>query len=257
VSLDIFELYAVFSAPPVLRVFHGATEVGHVQAQFVYLHDAAHGPLCFRLAGRAWEVAHVEWSRGVLRVRPTQSGRVPTWLGQPQVLSNALCVEMRETLQREQAESNWLTPGAAIELAALREDYSELFGSGSITLEATNDGAQWHTFAGGGINRLLAAGMSLTSGSRWVAGNLSLRCKDISLDRARAAICALCEVDWPRLALGAAQAAARGPLSKFQPCLPADAEARFLTERLLDLPGTMRFLRSGSAETTVVVRHNE
>ena len=35
---------------------------------------------------------------------------------------------------------------------------------------------------------------------------------------------------------------ARGAVSKFQPCLPQDAEDRLLAERLLDLAGTLRFL---------------
>jgi hypothetical protein len=35
---------------------------------------------------------------------------------------------------------------------------------------------------------------------------------------------------------------ARGVVSKFQPCLPEDTEDRLLAERLLDRPGTFRFL---------------
>jgi hypothetical protein len=37
---------------------------------------------------------------------------------------------------------------------------------------------------------------------------------------------------------------ARGMVSKFQPCLPEEAEDRLLAERILDLAGTLRFLGS-------------
>lgn len=61
---------------------------------------------------------------------------------------------------------------------------------------------------------------------------------------AREAIFALADLDWERVAADAARSMARGMLSKFQPCLPTDAEDRLLAERLLDLPGTLRFLGS-------------
>ena len=53
---NFFELYAVFTAPPVMRVQHGKEDVGYIQALFVSMHDRNKGPLCFRLSGRAWEV---------------------------------------------------------------------------------------------------------------------------------------------------------------------------------------------------------
>jgi ATP-dependent Lhr-like helicase len=253
---NFFELYAVFSTPPVLRVLHGLTEIGQVQAQFISLHDPAKGPLRFRLAGRAWEVVQVEWTKGVLRARPAEHGRVPTWLGQPGMLSEALCSEMRRTLLHEEGERDWLTHSAREELSALREDYAELLGSSLIPLEANGEGVQWHTFAGAAINRLLAAGLGIASDTKWVAGNLSLRCGDIDLSRARDALKALSDIDWGSIALDAAHAAARGPLSKFQPCLPRDAEDRFLAERLLDVPGVLSFLSSYDKIASSVVRRD-
>ena len=97
------------------------------------------------------------------------------------------------------------------------------------------------TFAGGAVNRLLAAGLEVRSGERWTArqpvatlqepGNRGRR-RGHRLPRS------------PRLARMAAAAArgmARGLLSKFQPCLPQEAEDRLLVERLLDVAGTVRF----------------
>ena len=242
---NFFELYAVFTAPPVMRVQHGKDDVGYIQALFVSMHDRNKGPLAFRLAGRAWEVAQVNWSKGVLHVRPAEHGRVPSWLGLPGVLSTQLCQAMMDVLLRErEEEESWLTRTAALEIASMRESYGGLLEPGTAPLEDQPDGVQWHTFAGGAVNRLLAAGLESHSGKKWVAGNLSIRCKDIAVTAAGDTVRNLSQLDWERIAAGAARDMARGMLSKFQPCLPEDAEDRLLADRLLDLPGTLRFLTS-------------
>ncbi len=239
---NFFELYAVFTAPPVMRVQHGKEDIGYIQAHFVTMHDASKGPLCFRLSGRAWEVGQVDWGRSVLYVHPAEHGRVPSWLGLPGVLSYPLCQGMFDVLLREGQEGVWLSKASAEELAAMRGSYDGLLEVGTAPLEDQVDGVQWHTFAGGAVNRLLGAGLEWKSGKKWVAGNLSLRCKDITFAAARDAIRSLAELDWERVAADAAREMARGMLSKFQPCLPKDAEDRLLSERLLDHAGTLHFL---------------
>jgi ATP-dependent Lhr-like helicase len=240
---NFFELYAVFSAPPVLRVVHGKDEIGHIQAQFVSLHDPTAGPLSFRLSGRAWEVVQIEWNKGLLRVRPADHGRVPAWLGQPSLLSEPLCRMMRTVLAQPGPEEDWLTPAAAHVLHHLRTSYVDLLAEAPAPLEDTPEGVQWHTFAGGAINRLLAAGLELVTAKKWQAGNLSLRCRDLPLSTVREALVRLPQLDWPQLAATAAHHLLRGPLSKFQPCLPPAMEDHLLASRLLDLPGTLRLLQ--------------
>ena len=239
---NFFELYAVFTAPPMMRVQHGKDDVGYIQSLFISMHDRAQGKLCFRLAGRAWEAAQTDWSRGVLHVKPAEHGRVPSWLGTPGALSAQLCQAMMGVLLEEREERAWLTPGAALDLAALRASYDGLLQPGTAALEYHPDGVQWHTFAGGVVNRLLASALDLQTGKHWISGNLSVRCNDASPNEAHEAIQALAELDWELVATRAAKNMARGMLSKFQPCLPQDAEDRLLAERLLDLPGTLRFL---------------
>lgn len=239
---NFFELYAVFTAPPVMRVQHGKEDVGYVQALFVTMHDSSKGPLSFRLSGRAWEVGQIDFSKGVLHVRPAEHGRVPSWLGLPGVLSNALCMAMLDVLLHERQEGAWLSKVAASELAAMRASYDGLLEGGTAPLEENPDGVQWHTFAGGAVNRLLAAGLEQKTGKKWVAGNLSLRCKDVAFTAAGDAIRSLADSNWEQVAAVAARDMARGMLSKFQPCLPEEAEDRLLSERLLDQAGTLRFL---------------
>jgi ATP-dependent Lhr-like helicase len=241
---NFFELYAVFTAPPVMRVQHGKEDVGYIQALFVWMHDKTKGPLCFRLSGRAWEVGAVDWSKNILHVSPAEHGRVPSWLGLPGVLSGPVCQAMMDVLLCEGDEASWLAPSAATELAGMRDSYDGLLGAGTAPLEDHPEGVQWHTFAGGAVNRLLGAGLERISGKKWVAGNLSLRCKDLAMTAASAAINGLSELDWDGVAANAARGMARGMLSKFQPCLPEAAEDRLLAERLLDYLGTLRFLGS-------------
>jgi ATP-dependent Lhr-like helicase len=239
---NFFELYAVFTAPPLMRVQHGKEDVGYIQALFVSMHDRNKGPLAFRLSGRAWEVVQVDWSKSVLHVRPAEHGLVPSWLGLPGVLSMTLCQAIMDVLLREGEESTWLTRTAASQLSSMRDSYSGLLEEGTAPLEEHPDGVQWHTFGGGAVNRLLAAALEAKTGKKWVAGNLSIRCKDVPITAAREAMRALPDLNWERTAAGAARDMARGMLSKFQPCLPEDAEDRLLAERLLDLAGTLRFL---------------
>jgi ATP-dependent Lhr-like helicase len=241
---NFFELYAVFTAPPVMRVQHGRSEVGYIHAHFVAMHDRDQGALCFRLAGRAWEVRLVDWSRGVLHVGPAEHGRVPSWLGMPGALSTSLCQAMMDVLLEEGGEGAWLSAPAARELELLRESYEGVLERGSAPLEDLPDGVMWHTFAGGAVNRLLAAGLQQLTGMRWVAGNLSIRCKEAALSVASEAVRALATLDWERVAAAAARGMARGMVSKFQPCLPEEAEDRLLAERLLDLAGALRFVGS-------------
>jgi ATP-dependent Lhr-like helicase len=243
---NFFELYAVFSAPSMLRVQMGREEVGHVSAWFVQGHNVTDGPLCFRLGGRAWQAVHVDWGRGTLDVRPAERGQVPSWLGTGSVLSYPICQAMLHTLVMPGAETAWLTTLAARGLNELREGYAGVLDQGSTTLEDHGSEVQWHTFAGGGINRLLAAGLQALTGDKWVVGNLTLKSKVPGLVKARAAVRKLPGLDWATLATTAAHDLARGRISKFQPCLPEEAEDRLLAERLLDVPGTLRFLGTAS-----------
>lgn len=240
---NFFELYAVFSSPPVFRVLHGREEIGYIQARFVQGHDEQKGPLCFRLGGRAWQVVETVWQRGVMMVRPADAGRVPNWLGPPNVLSFEICQAIRETLIDDKAPGATLTAGAATELRAVREGYAELLALAPAPLEVTNDGViNWHTFAGGAINRVLAAALEHETHKPWVAGNLSLRSKEAGVAETHAALANMSNLTWEPLVFGKARSMARGVVSKFQPCLPADAEERLLAEKFLDLSGTLRFI---------------
>ncbi|MES2638070.1 MAG: DEAD/DEAH box helicase [Myxococcota bacterium] len=240
---NFFELYAVFSSPPLVAVMHGREDVGTVDAGFVRAHDPAQGPLRFRLAGQSWQVKFYDERRGQLFVHPSDIGKAPNWMGMPGTLSYPLCQEIKATLREATPEEDaWLSRAAADELASLRSDYDGLVEPDVTALEETDDGVTWHTFAGGLINRVLVAALQATAGQKWRMGNLGLGGKDIARVDAQRAIEGLRSADLASIGAEAADGFLRGELSKFQVCLPERAERALLVERLLDVDGARRVL---------------
>ncbi len=247
---NFFELYAVFSSPPLVAVLHGREDVGTVDASFVRGHDPAQGPLRFRLAGQSWQVKYFDERRGKLFVEPSATGKAPNWMGVPGNLSYAISQEVKASLREATPEEHgWLSPAAAKEVAGLRQEYDGLVEPGATALEETADGVHWHTFAGGLINRVLAAALLATAGQKWRMGNLGLGGKEIARVDAQRAIEGLRGVDLDVIAAEAADGVVRGELSKFQVCLPKRAEQALMVERLLDVEGARRMV----GERVVVV----
>ena len=93
-----FELYAVFSAPPSLRVVHGNEEVGFIQASFlVDARPAGRRRCASGWQGGAWEVGQVDFSKGVAYVQPARGGAGAQLAGRVAgTLSTKLCQTMRE-----------------------------------------------------------------------------------------------------------------------------------------------------------------
>jgi ATP-dependent Lhr-like helicase len=248
---NFFELYAVFDAPDVLRVVHGGQEVGAVQGRFIHaISGREGGGGCFRLGGRSWQVVEVQWSRGICRVVPAESGRVPNWLGTPSMLSQAVCAEIRRVLADDSVPS-WLTAAATAELGQLRDAYDGLVGDGDAPLESDGETLRWHTFAGGAINRLLALGLEQTGAGEWVAGNWSLKPKRRqSLAEATAGVAGLARVDWTDLAAAQADDEQYAAISKFQRCLPPELVAHLVATRVFNAAGTAAFLAAHRVTST-------
>lgn len=239
---NFFELYAVFSSPQVLRIEHGGSEVGTIQATFLQTskeQDAA--PFCFRLGGRAWKVERVDWSKGVVSVVPAEAGRVPNWIGAPGGLSWTLCQEMKAVLAATERYP-WMSAVACRELDQLRHDYDGMVGADEAPLEATGDAIQWHTFAGAAVNRLLAAGLERIGAGKPTVGNLSLRLKGLSGAGASAAVDDLKRQSWDVIAASAAQDTQFADLTKFQRCLPERLEQKLVAERVFDRAKTEQLL---------------
>ncbi len=247
-----FELYAVFSAPRVLRVVHRGADVGTVQATFLNaLHDEKRA-LCFRLAGRAWSVVRTDWARGVCEVEPATSGRVPSWLGTPLGLSWEICQEMKAVLRDDGAVAALTRPAREC-LDELRNGYDGLVEPGAAPFEVTDDGVTWHTFAGATINRTLAAGLRVLSGREWTAGNLSVRATTpLSAAEVSALASGLRSEDWGERAEREALDGATGPESKFDVCLPDALLMATRRTALVDVTAAKAVL--GSTRSAVLIQ---
>jgi ATP-dependent Lhr-like helicase len=238
---NFFELYAVFSAPSVMRVMYRRTDVGTIQSQFLRASMDEDRGLAFRLAGRSWQVVDFDFNKGLVQVIPAEHGRVPSWLGTPAYLAYELCQEMKAVLHGGPLPP-WLDANGQRELTWMRESYTDLVNPGCAPLEAGGAELQWHTFAGGAVNQLLAQALRDHGAGRWTPGNLTLKSRDpVGASQAMDAIAALREADWNAHARNLVRGRSV-TVSKFQLCMPDDLAEALLIERLTSVEATRQFV---------------
>jgi ATP-dependent Lhr-like helicase len=243
------DLYAVFSAPRLIRVLHHTNEVGTVDAQFLATllekrdERAVFGG--FVLAGRAWEVSHVDWQRGQATVVPASDAFAPRWTGHARFPSYALCQEIRRHLAWEE-EPDWLTPRAKNALRMERAKHAFLRDEESALLESTGE-ISWWSFAGGAANLVLARLLERALDDKVSSSNFHITFRGHaaeSLAKVRGALEELRTAGRPTLddAHELASLTAKQRLSKFEPCLPEPALRALQAEKLFDLEGARRGL---------------
>jgi ATP-dependent Lhr-like helicase len=241
---NFLELYAVFSTPRVLRVLHGAQEIGLVDAFF--LQDEDRRSAAFVLAGRPWRILSVQWKAGICEVEPADHGAYPRWYGRPVLLSRALCQAMRTVLVGEDARA-WWSKRATEAIRQLRESRAYLHDAEMPLTQRADGSLEWWTFAGGRGNRLLAAALQMQLGEKVSGGNEAVR---FAGDAARSEVAVREAITG--LATGAAltwadaarwtDAGANARVSKFQPCLPEDVEAQLVARELMALDDALTVL---------------
>jgi ATP-dependent Lhr-like helicase len=156
------ELLSVFTAAPEVTVLHGNDEVGSVDP--AVLTARVPGPRVLALAGRSWQVNHVDWAGRRAWVEPSDQPGTARWSSVSQPLSAALCDAMRRVVLGEGMEPVRLTRRAAAGLAALR-DRSEYLVDAQRTVVVRGEGRQvrWWTWAGGRAHAVLAAALAAVS----------------------------------------------------------------------------------------------
>jgi ATP-dependent Lhr-like helicase len=233
---NFLELYAVFSTPRVLRVMHGQSEVGVVDASF--LQDKEQKVPNFVLAGRPWRIVGVDWKGGTCAVEPAEAGGYPRWFGLPVSLDRSLCQAMRRVLASKDTDPSW-SKRAVTQLELQRESHAFIEGS-SLPLEAYPDGrCRWWTFGGGAGNRVLAGLLELELGERVSPGNTFITFSNGAAESAvgiRQAIDALAarKLTWEDAAR-LVDLNQRSRVSKFQPCLPPDIEHGLIARETMNV----------------------
>lgn len=250
---NFLELYAVFSSPRVLRVKHGQTEVGVVDASF--LQDKERESPNFVLAGRPWRVISVDWKGGTCSVEPAEAGGYPRWFGQPVSLARSLCQAVHHVLCSSEIDLSWSMRAVAA-IGAQRASHAFLHDA-LLPLEEDPDGRyRWWTFGGGAGNRVLAGLLELELGARVSSGNTYVTFAGGAADSPvaiRQAIDALANrgpLDWVD-AGRLVDPGQRSRVSKFQPCLPAEIEQGFIareTMSVADANATLDTWRSNMVE---------
>ncbi|CCD90937.1 ATP-dependent helicase [Bradyrhizobium sp. ORS 375] len=233
---NFLELYAVFSTPRVLRVMHGHSEVGVVDASF--LQDKEQRGPNFVLAGRAWRISGVDWKGGTCAVEPAEAGSYPRWFGLPVSLNRSLCQAMRRILTTVEIDPSW-SKRAIAQLQLQRESYAFLDES-SVPIEEDSDGrCRWWTFGGGAGNRVLAGLLELKLGERVSSGNTFITFSNgaaASVVAIRQAIDLLAArpLTWED-ASRLVDSNQRSRISKFQPCLPAAIEHGLIARETMNI----------------------
>ena len=243
------ELYAVFSSPQLytIRTATGAV-VGSLEQAFVdRLSDEWSA---FLLGGQAWMVVQVNHHERTVVVALAPHGTIPSWSGfAPQLLSFEVCQQIAALLTSE-GSLPYLDRASQEALAVFRHELGPLLRRPEAHLQMGPGQGLWWTFAGGRINQTLKVGLQLQHNWKVVADNFRLRlegdgltgptlCKAIEPMRRRAfwddpshQQCVLARLPAYRL-------------SKFQRALPERYALEMIHDYLVDIPGTVGWLRGG------------
>ncbi len=144
---NFMELLSMITDSPLFTVYHGRQEVGQVdRASFVVRQER---PPVLLLAGRGWQVEHVDWRRKRCWVRAVAAKGRSRWLGEGQALSFELCQAMRRILRGDATPPGLTRRGSAM-LEEVRDGFAWLAATDAATVFEPIDEAQerWWTFAG-------------------------------------------------------------------------------------------------------------
>jgi ATP-dependent Lhr-like helicase len=244
------ELYAVFSAPTMYRVFSGAQEIGSIEPTFV--ERLVEGMSAFLLGGRPWVVQQVVHGERQVQVAPAPAGKKPTWGGfMPQFLGYEVCQQIR-SLITSVVVPGYLDESAARGLGDLRTDLGELLHRSGPAVQLSGDGyALWWNYAGGRINHTLKYALEASQGWKVVAENFFVKVAGDGVSHAsvEAAVRDLADPMWWTADRLRTMRSRIPPyrLSKFQDALPDAALSELLGDFFLDAAGAVRVCRAAVA----------
>lgn len=244
---NFMELFAVFSSPVsyTVETINGAP-IGTLSQDFV--DRLVDGVSTFLLSGRAWVPQRIDHSDRTIRAQPAPRGRQPTWGGYlPQFLGFELCQEVLGILRSDEVYA-YLHESARESLAESRANFRSILRSAAGGFEVRETEVLWWTFAGGRINSTLRYLLqALDVGLQASSDNFAVRVKRTSVNRLLELIARLQEETtwkdaslWDRIV----DNLPGYRLSKFQRFLPAAAQKEMLTDYLLDVAGTKRWVMS-------------
>ena len=169
------ELMSVFTSEPLFSVHHGRTELGLVHPlSFQVRRD---GPVVLLLAGRSWQVTHVDWARRVAYVKATAERGRSRWVGQGLPLRFDLCRAIRRVLWEGTVGID-ISRRARTRLDEIQEGFSWVEASGTAIVCDTTGAGRWWTFAGLRANMALGELIGTLRFPTTREDNLSIRLRD-------------------------------------------------------------------------------
>ncbi|HEV2345498.1 MAG TPA: DEAD/DEAH box helicase [Actinocrinis sp.] len=236
------ELTASFTAPPQFTVFAGRTELGQVDPAL--LTEQTDQPRRLLLAGRSWQVTHIDFAQRRCYVEAVEAGGRAKWAsgGLAAGLSMSLTRAMRDVVVADNPPVK-LTRRAVAALIDIRADRAGHVFPGGTVVARTDDGPRWWTWGGFRVNLTLSAIMrdvapevlsvdsTPTDQSLQLADDLSPAAWHEALVAARASLPKLPTPD---------DRAIRG--LKFSAALPDDLARMVLSARLADTAGASAVL---------------
>lgn len=167
---NFMELFSVFLAPPLVKVFHGRQELGEVHQTTFALKE--NSPCVLTLGGRSWKTNYIDWPRRKAYVEPTELKGRSQWLSSGQPFHFDLCQAIPRVLAREGFPVNFSQRAIAL-LGELREEYDWVEPGKTFLVSYAPDYIVWWTFAGKLINAALAAALD-TEALKVVSDNLAI-----------------------------------------------------------------------------------
>jgi ATP-dependent Lhr-like helicase len=149
-------LLSIFDSPPLFTVFWGTKEIGAVHPISFHA-DARGGPVILSLAGRSWQVGHIDWDHQTAQVTSADEFGKSRWLGESRPLSNRLCQAVRTVLLDSDARS-WWSKRAKDQITSARENAPAVAPDATVVeIDGSRERVIWWTFAGLNANFELAA----------------------------------------------------------------------------------------------------
>ena len=136
----------------------GRAEVGTVGTDLLV--EEVEGPRVLLLAGRSWEVTHVDWQRHRCFVVPVDAGGRAKWSGFGSGVSFEIARGMRSVLIGHDPAGVRLTQRAVGVLRDLRASFAGVVDEDALVVALPADGSgRWWTWAGTAANRTLQASL--------------------------------------------------------------------------------------------------
>jgi ATP-dependent helicase Lhr and Lhr-like helicase len=225
---NFLDLIAVFTADPLIIVWHGRREIGTVDPSS--LQRRQDGPAVILLGGRSWRVTDVDWPRRTAFVEPSEDQGKSRWGAGGRALSYELAQAMAKVLAGHTPAVTW-SHRASGALATARAEH-DWVRPGATVLTPDGPRLRWWTFAGLKANLGLAEHLDVAASVNAV-DDLSIPLQHgVTGPEAINAIRALRRQPVETLQPGVSPAAVTG--LKFNECLPLDLALQTLAARLRD-----------------------